>query len=100
MSSVTSFSVVLDSVDAITASGSSASLVSGTPTVDFARFNGLQTLLDMNDIPAGTYTSVQITLGAGQHRLPEHPVPRAPTIANQTATLTSSTINIPLASPC
>jgi len=37
---------------------------SGTPTVDFARYNGLQTLLDMNDVPIGTYTSVSITLGA------------------------------------
>jgi hypothetical protein len=98
MSSVTSFSVVLDSVDAITASGSSASLVSGTPTVDFARFNGLQTLLDMNDIPAGTYTSVQITLGAANIGY-LNTGSGAPTIANQTATLTSSTINIPLASP-
>jgi len=39
-------------------------LASGsTPTVDFARFNGLQTLLDMNDVAAGTYDSVTITLG-------------------------------------
>jgi hypothetical protein len=38
--------------------------ISGTPSVDFARFNGLQTLLDMNDIQAGTYTQIQITLGA------------------------------------
>ena len=38
-------------------------LLSGSPTVDFARFNGLQTLLDLNAVPVGTYTSVQITLG-------------------------------------
>ena len=41
MSSVTSFSVVVQSVNAIDASGNSVSLVSGSPTVDFARYNGL-----------------------------------------------------------
>ena len=52
------------SVNAIDAKGNTVSLISGTPTVDFARYNGLQSLIDMNDVPAGTYTSVQITLGA------------------------------------
>ena len=79
MSAVTSFSVVVDSVDAITSGGTSVSLVSGTPTIDFARYNGLQSLMDMNDVPAGTYTNVQITLGA--------------------ATLTASTVNVTLATP-
>ena len=64
MASVTSFSVQVSSVDAFTSSdcrGTGVSLVSGTPTVDFARFNGLQTLLDMNDVAAGTYNCVQVT---------------------------------------
>ena len=56
-SSVVSFSVPV-SVSAMNSSGTSVPLVSGMPTIDFARFNGLQTLLDMNDVPAGTYTSV------------------------------------------
>lgn len=30
--------------------------------MDFARLNGLHTLLDINTIPAGTYTSVTVTL--------------------------------------
>ena len=64
LSSVTSFTVQVTGVDAIDAKGNSVSLVSGSPTVDFARFNGLQTLLDMNDVPVGTYTSVKITLGS------------------------------------
>jgi len=64
MSAVTSFSVVVESVNAITSTGTSVPLLSGTPTVDFARYNGLQSLMDMNDVPAGIYTSVQVTFGA------------------------------------
>ena len=63
MASVTSFAVQIQSVELTDSAGDTASLISGTPTVDFARFNGLQTLLDMNDVPAGTYTGVTINLG-------------------------------------
>jgi hypothetical protein len=65
MASVLSFAVQLESIDAIDSNGNSVPLVSGTPTVDFARYNGLQTLLDMNEVKAGTYNSVVITLGSG-----------------------------------
>src|ERR1035438_6900303 len=64
MVSVVSFTVPLESVTATDANGNSVSLISGTPTVDFARFNGLQTLLDMNDVAAGTYSNISITLGS------------------------------------
>jgi Domain of unknown function (DUF4382)/Domain of unknown function (DUF5666) len=97
--SVTSFAVQLQSIDAITASGTSVSLLSGSPTVDFARFNGLQTLLDMNDVPAGTYTSVSISLGPATLGYLNVVSGSAPTIASQSATLTTSNINIPLATP-
>jgi len=65
MASVVSFAVQLQSIDAIDSNGNKMPLLSGTPTVDFAHYNGLQTLVDINDVPAGTYTSVAITLGAG-----------------------------------
>jgi len=64
MAAVTSFSVQVESVSATDSSNNTVQLISGTPTVDFARFNGLQTLLDMNDVPVGTYTSISITLGS------------------------------------
>ena len=99
MASVTSFAVVVERVDAINASGASVSLVSGSPTVDFARFNGLQTLLDMNDVPAGTYTNMQITLGPATLGYLNTPTGSAPTIVTEAATLTSSTVNIALATP-
>jgi hypothetical protein len=98
MSSVTSFSVVVQSVDAIDAKGNSVSLVSGSPTVDFARYNGLQSLMDMNDVPAGTYTSVQITLGAANLSY-LNTGSGAPTIVSEVATLTTSTVNVTLATP-
>src|SRR5512146_417967 len=63
MASVTSFNVQINSVMLTNSGGNTSSLVSGTPTVDFARFNGLQTLIDMNSVPAGTYTGVTISLG-------------------------------------
>ncbi len=65
MASVTSFSVQVESIAATDSNGNTVQLLSGSPTVDFARYNGLQTLLELNQVPAGTYTSVSITLGSG-----------------------------------
>jgi hypothetical protein len=95
--------VQIESIDAITSTGSSVSLLSGTPTVDFARFNGLQTLLDMNDVPVGTYTSIAVTLGPATIGYLHQVSGAAPTIATEAATYTTSsqtpTITIALASP-
>src|SRR5208282_8951 len=65
-------------------------LITGTPTVDFARFNGLQTLLDMTNIPTGTYTGVSITLGAATIGYLNVPTSGAPTLATEAATYPSS----------
>ena len=98
MASVASFTVQIESVELSDGNGHTASLVSGTPTVDFARYNGLQTLLDMNDVPVGTYTSVTITLGtATLGYLNTSATP--PMITTETATLTSTTVNAALNTP-
>ncbi len=97
--SVTSFSVQVQSVNAIDASGDSVPLISGSPTVDFARFNGLQTLLDMNDVPVGTYNSIVITLGPATIGYLSTTAGSAPAIQTEPATLTQSTITLPLANP-
>jgi hypothetical protein len=99
MASVSSFAVQIDSIDAINSSGQSVSLISGTPTVDFARFNGLQTLLDMNPVPVGTYTSIQISLGPATIGYLNVQSGSAPTIGSMAATLPSTPISITLASP-
>ena len=96
---VVSFNVQLNSVNAITSGGTSVSLVSGNPTVDFARFNGLQTLLDLNAVPVGTYTSIQVSLGPATIGYLNTQAGSAPTIQTQTATLSTSTITVPLATP-
>ena len=44
VASVVSFNATIQSVDAIDADGNSVPLVSGSPMIDFARYNGLQTL--------------------------------------------------------
>lgn len=99
LASVTSFQVQLESVDAVDASGNSVPLLSGTPTVDFARFNGLQTLLDMNDVPAGTYNSVTIKLGTGTIGYLNTSGSGAPTVQTEAATFTTTTVNVSLTKP-
>jgi len=99
MASVVSFAVQLQSVEAIDSNNNGHPLISGTPTVDFARFNGLQTLLDMNDVPVGTYNSVQITMGTATLGYLNMPGSGAPTIVTEAATLSTSTITVNLAKP-
>ena len=100
MASVTSFVAQLQSVTATDAKGNTVSLVSGSPTIDFARYNGLQTLLDLNNVPEGTYTGVQITLGPtatiGYLNVTGT---AAPTIQTMNATLASQTATVTLANP-
>jgi hypothetical protein len=96
---VISFAVQVQSVNAITSTGTSVSLVSGSPTVDFARYNGLQTLLDLNAVPVGTYNSVQIVLGTATIGYLDTQAGTAPTIQTVPATLSTSTINVTLATP-
>ena len=99
MAAVTSFQAQLVSVDAIDASGNAVSLISGSPTVDFARFNGLQTLLDLNDVPVGTYTAVKIVLGSNATLGYLVTGSGAPTIQTEAATLTTNTVTVTLANP-
>ncbi len=86
MASVVSFAVQIESVTATDAHGNTVSLISGTPTVDFARLNGLETLLDMNDVDAGTYSNISITLGAATIGYLQTQSGSAPTIATMAAT--------------
>jgi Domain of unknown function (DUF4382) len=91
MASVTSFAMQVTSAELTNGTIDSANLVTGSPTVDFARYNGLQTLVDMNDIPTGTYTGYKITLGTATIGYLDTTV-TPPAIKTETATLTSTTI--------
>lgn len=98
MASVTSFSVVVQGISATDANGNTVQLLSGSPTVDFARFNGLQTLLDMNDVPVGSYSNVTVTLGSATIGYLDTSTAE-PTIQTMTATLTTNTVSMTLARP-
>lgn len=108
--SVVSFQVDITGMMVTDANNNSQSVLDGTQTVDFARLNGLRTLLDINTIPAGTYTSVTVTLANPQigylnvANPPTNP-PTRPTVSkldgttSPAVTLTTSSVTIPLANP-
>src|SRR5579871_6621974 len=61
LASVLSFQVDITGMTVSDGMNAPVSVLNGTQTVDFARLNGLHTLLDINSIPAGTYSSVTMT---------------------------------------
>lgn len=99
LASVVSFNATIQSVDAITANGTSVPLVSGNPTIDFARFNGLQTLIDVNSVPTGTYNQISVTFASATIGYLQIQSGSAPTIQTMPATFTNSTVTVTLANP-
>jgi hypothetical protein len=108
--SVVSFQVDITGMTVSDGVNPPVSILNGTQTVDFARLNGLRTLLDINTIPAGTYTQVNVTLANPQIGYlnvpnPQTNPPTRPTVStlNSTTspavTLTTSSVNITLAQP-
>jgi len=103
--SVVSFQVDITGITVTDANNNTQSVLSGTQTVDFARLNGLRTLLDINTIPAGTYTSVTVTLANPQIGYLNVNPPARPTISmlngttSPAVTLTQSSVTIPLSTP-
>ena len=97
--SVVSFAVAVQSITLSDGSSTPVSILNGAQTVDFARFNGLSTLLDFNAIPTGTYTTATVTLGTATLGYLNTQTGGAPAISSMPATLTQSTITITLASP-
>jgi len=100
MAAVTSFSVQLSAINAYTStdcSGTGVSLISAQ-TVDFARYNGLQSLIDMNDVAAGTYNCVSISLGTATLGYLDTTNPE-PKITTETANLSTTSLTYPLSSP-
>lgn len=92
LASVVSFSVQVESLTVTDTNNNVVSLINGTPTVDFARFNGLQTLVDTNDIPAATYDQVSVTLGPATIGYLNVPGGGGePTLASMTASYVSPT---------
>ena len=110
LASIVSFQVDITGMTVSDGVNPPISILNGTQTVDFARLNGLRTLLDINTIPAGTYTQVSVTLANPQIGYlnvpnPQTNPPTRPTIStldsttSPAATLTSSSATINLAQP-
>jgi len=108
--SVVSFQVDITGMTVTDANNNSQSVMMNTTTIDFARLNGLRTLLDINTIPMGTYDSVTVTLanpkiGYLNVANPQTNPPTRPTISTldstttPSATLTQSMVKIQLANP-
>ena len=108
--SVVSFQVDITGLTVSDGVNPPVSVLSGTQTVDFARLNGLHTLLDLNSIPAGTYSSVNVTLANPEIMYlnvtnPQTTPPTRPTVttlnatSSPTVTLTQSSVPITLSSP-
>lgn len=99
LASVVSLQVQLKSIMLTSTTGTTANLLgTNTPTVDFARFNGLQGLVDMNDVPAGTYSSVTINLGTVTIGYLD-PTKTPAAITTEPAMLTTSSVSITLNKP-
>lgn len=99
LSSIVSFKVQIQSMDATDANGKNVSLLTGSPTVDFARYDGLQTLLDLNDVPEGTYNAIGITLGSGTISYLDTSGGGAPVIKTEAAVFTQSQVSVTLNKP-
>ena len=110
LASVVSFQVDVTGMTVSDGTNAPISVLNGTQTVDFARLDGLHTLLDLNTIPAGTYTTVNMTFANPQIVFmnvtnPQTNPPTRPTITKLNATsspaasLTQSSVTTTLASP-
>lgn len=99
LAAVVSMQVTLQDVELTNGTSTTATLVKGTPTVDFARYNGLQGLVDMVDVPAGTYTGVTFVLGSGTVSWLNTSGGGAPTIQSASAAFTPSTVTVSLPNP-
>lgn len=104
LAAVVSYQATITSITANPTTGSPVCLISSCTTgvsVDFARFNGLQTLLDDTDVPQGTYNSITITLGTSTIGYLNTTGSGAPTIQTITPVTysPSNSVTVTLANP-
>ncbi|HEY6388973.1 MAG TPA: DUF4382 domain-containing protein [Candidatus Acidoferrum sp.] len=108
--SVVSFKVVVSGISVAEGMGTPVAVTTGPQTVDFAKLNGLHTLLDLNTVPPGTYDTVIVNLASPEIDYlnvtnPQTNPPTRPTISSLTstttppATLSTSMVSTSLSSP-
>jgi hypothetical protein len=107
---VVSFKVDVSAISVAEGMGTPVTVTTGSQTVDFAKLNGMHTLVDLNTIPAGTYDTVIVNLANPEIDYlnvtnPQTNPPTRPTISSLTststppATLSASTVTISLTNP-
>jgi hypothetical protein len=107
---VVSFKVVIMGISVAQGTSTPITVTTGQQTVDFARLNGMHTLIDMNSIPTGTYDTVIVQLANPEIDYlnvtnPQTNPPTKPTISSYTstttpaATLSTSMVTIDLSNP-
>ena len=73
-------------------------LLNGPQTVDFAKLNGLRSLLDLNDVPAGSYNSATIMVGGATIGFLD--TTQTPPVLNTiSANVAPMTVTVPLVQP-
>jgi hypothetical protein len=99
--SVVGVKIQLESIVLTNGSTKSNNLLVNPATVDFARYNGLQGFVDMNDVQPGTYTGVTIALGTSNEidYLSTGAPPTISSLTGSSVTLTTSSVNITLSNP-
>ncbi len=99
--SVVGVKIQLESIVLTNGSTKSNNLLVNPATVDFARYNGLQGFVDMNDVQPGTYTGVTIALGTSNEidYLSAGAPPTISSLTGSSVTLTTSSVNITLNNP-
>lgn len=98
---VVSYQVTINNVTLSNGGNNGVDILQNAQTIDFARYDGLQTLLDFNSVPAGTYNTVTVSLSSpviSYVNLSTATPPAPPTITTvNNATLTNSTVTVQLA---
>jgi hypothetical protein len=97
LGSVLSFKVTFTGLT-VSDGTNSAPLLSQATDIEFARLNGLRTLIDLRQIPAGTYTSVTATLSAPVISYLDTST-SPPSVGTMNGTLTTSTVTAQLRQP-
>jgi hypothetical protein len=96
--SVVDFNVMVTGVTLSDGTTTTNLLSGGAQTVDFSRLVGLRTLLDLNSVPAGTYTKADVTLSSPMVTFLDTSV-SPPKISTTSATLMQSSVTITLPQP-
>ena len=95
--SVLSVQVQLTSIT-LSDGATTVNLLNGPQTVDFAKLNGLRSLLDLNDVPTGSYNSATIMVGGATIGFLD--TTQTPPVLNTfTATVDPMTVTVSLAQP-